>query len=49
MNVLTDRRFLAGIVVGLAVVYAYHHFVNPLPGTNKSPAAKRGMRPRKGG
>lgn len=41
MNVVKSPVFWYGVVAGLALVYAYHHFAVPLPGTNRSPAAKR--------
>lgn len=30
---LTDSRFIIGLIVGMAAVWAYHAFVNPLPTT----------------
>lgn len=30
-----DKEFIFGVVVGLAGVWAYHHFVHPLPGAKK--------------
>ena len=32
---LTDGRFWLGVIAGVVVVYAYHHFVNPLPAPAK--------------
>ncbi len=32
---LTDGRFWIGVIAGVVVVYAYHHFVNPLPAPAK--------------
>ena len=29
---LTSRDFYFGIVAGIVIVYAYHHFVSPIPG-----------------
>lgn len=30
---MMDRRFVWGLVIGVAGVWAYHAFVKPLPGT----------------
>ena len=30
---LTDGRFWIGVIAGVAVVYAYHAFIKPLPST----------------
>lgn len=38
-----SRQFWWGVVAGLVVVYAYHHFVSPLPGTKTSPAMQRSL------
>lgn len=29
-----DRRFVWGVVVGVAGVWAFHRFVKPIPGKN---------------
>lgn len=29
---LSDSRFWAGLIVGVVGVWAYHHFMSPLPG-----------------
>lgn len=39
---LTSRDFLIGVVAGVAAVYVYHHFVNPLPGPNLAAHRKMG-------
>ena len=31
-----DRKFFWGMVVGVAGVWAYHHFVKPMPGAKGS-------------
>lgn len=38
---LTDKRFVTGVVAGLVGLYVFHHFVRPLPGPNV--AARRQM------
>lgn len=32
-----DKRFWYGVGTGLVAVYAYHHFVKPLPGAATKP------------
>ena len=32
-----DKRFWYGFGAGLVAVYAYHHFVKPLPGAATKP------------
>ena len=32
---LTSKDFYVGIIAGVILVYAYHHFVNPLPAPAK--------------
>ena len=31
---LTDRRFVFGVVAGLGGLYLFHRFVRPVPGKN---------------
>lgn len=33
---LTDGRFWAGVIAGVAVVFVYHAFIAPLPSTKTS-------------
>lgn len=39
-GLLTDRRFIYGVVAGVLVVYAYHHFAG-LPTLPGGPASAR--------
>ena len=50
MTIVKNPVFWYGVAAGLVGLYVYHHFASPLPGTNRSPAAKRvaGKGPRKG-
>lgn len=41
MNVVRNPVFWYGVAAGLAALYVYHHFAAPLPGSGRSPAAKR--------
>jgi hypothetical protein len=42
VRTLTNPTFLTGVVAGVVLVWAYHNYVNPMPGPNKAARRKMG-------
>lgn len=37
MRTVTSKHFVMGVVAGVGLVWAYHHWAKPLPGAKPTP------------